>query len=165
MRKSSVEVQPLDLTKVRVDTIQIANHIGEFRINQARSEDWGIVQTADGTYGLSRDGAGNKRPITIEDPLLIDVWTERVVNDDIGRPVTFGTLSPQWHVALNEQQALMLQVGEKENLSTFIANSDPEHQKNFEDWNTFISHKFHWDLGDLLIDNVQVKTDSKRNQK
>ena len=160
MRNSNVEVQPLDLTVVRIETMQLANHVGEFKINQARSEDWGIVQTSDGIYGISRDGAGNRKPISEEDPLMINIWTERVVTDDIGRPVTIGTFDPQWHVALNEKQALGLQTGSTENLTTFIVDSA---QESFEDWNEFISYKFHWDIGDLIwfIEDDQIETDTK----
>jgi len=155
MRHSNISVEPLDLTKVRSDAIQFANQTSEIKINQVRSVDLGIIQTADGIYCLSRDGIGIKDPITDEQRLILDLWGERVVTDDFGRPVVFGPQEPQWHVSLGSNELLQLRTGEKENLGTFISKSEQYHQENFNEWNDFIDLKFHWDFGEVKLKESQ----------
>ena len=89
-------------------------------------------------------------PITNEHPLRIDLLAEKLVHDDIGNPVVFGSSVPQWHATLSDQELLGLRSGQKENLASFIGDSQPSHQENFNKWNDFLSSKFHWDLADIL---------------
>ena len=150
IRKSDVQVESIDLTSVRTEAIHYVNRTSEVPINQIRSADWGIVQTSEGIFGLTKDGYGQVDPITNEHPLRIDLWAEKLVHDDIGNPVLFGSSVPQWHATLSDQELLGLRSGQKENLASFIGDSQPSHQENFNKWNDFLSSKFHWDLDDIL---------------
>ena len=161
IRKSDVQVEYIDLTHVRTEAIQYVNRTSPVSINQIRSADWGIVQTTDGIFCLTKDGYGQADPISDEHPLRIDLWAEKLVHDDIGNPVVFGSTQPQWHAKLSDQELLNLRNGERENLASFIGDTLPVHQENFNKWNSFLSAKFHWDLDDILGKDSEDKCQKK----
>lgn len=98
---------------------------------------WGVVATPRGLYALNTEGVGPAHPVTDEEPLKLEVYTEGHTDEDVE---TFG-MFPVGTVDLGPDRLRELQgrVGrhqdvEEVNLRDFVRTFGDRLDQNYEQW-------------------------------
>lgn len=93
---------------------------------------WGCFGCPDGSlYALCDEGVGTAKPITDDDPLVVDVYVDGYEGQKSG---SFISIFPAASVNLGPDRVRQYRTGERVNLAEFIRTFGARLDSNYESW-------------------------------
>jgi len=129
-KSTTIEVTPLDLTATQERALTFIRENTQPEATEATTRTLGIVDTPAGLYVLCTEGVGTERPVTDDEPLVID-FGYRISNGGSGGSFSMGAVATS---TMTPDEIRECATGEPVNLAEFIRTFGSRLDQNYNLW-------------------------------
>ena len=133
---SKVMVELLDFTNHKAEALAYWHEQGNEADRMTITNSHGIVVTDDGMFALCSEGVGSEKPVTGEEPFVLEFHSET----DTGNGHSFSMI-PVLTMKLDDEGLLASRSGEKVALHDFIRKFGDRLERNYGEWRRLLENK------------------------